>query len=64
MIQNAIWVFIRLTLSYRAVEEFMAECGVNVSFEPVRRRVLKFGPAFAGGLLQYSKGHALLGVLA
>jgi transposase-like protein len=64
MIQNAIWVFIRLTLSYRAVEEFMAECGVNVSFEPVRRRVLKFGPAFAGRLLQYSKGHALLGVLA
>jgi hypothetical protein len=32
------------TLSYRDVEEVLAERGLNVSYETVRRWVLKFGP--------------------
>jgi hypothetical protein len=31
---------------YRDVEEFMAECGLNISRETARRRVHKFDPAF------------------
>jgi putative transposase len=45
IIQHAIWLYLRLTLSYRDVEELLAERGVDVSYETVRRWVLKFGPA-------------------
>jgi len=38
---------LRFTLSYRDVEDFLAERGLDISYETVRRWVLKFGPAFA-----------------
>src|SRR5437868_3123500 len=47
VIQHAIWLYLRLTLSYRDVEELLAERGLQVSYETVRRWVLKFGPVFA-----------------
>src|SRR5258705_12376308 len=47
VIQHAIWLYLRFTLSYRDVEELMAERGLEVSYETVRRWVLKFGPGFA-----------------
>src|SRR5260370_1243022 len=47
IIQHAIWLYLRLTLSYRDVEELLAERGLDVSYETVRRWVLKFGPGFA-----------------
>ena len=37
----------RFTLSYRDVEDLLAERGLDVSYETVRRCVLKFGPLFA-----------------
>src|SRR5467141_5137571 len=47
IIQHAIWLYLRFTLSYRDVEELLAERGREVSYETVRRWVLKFGPGFA-----------------
>ncbi len=47
VIQHAVWVYLRFTLSYRDVEDLLAERGLDVSYETVRRWVLKFGPAFA-----------------
>src|ERR1700726_278331 len=47
IIQHAIWLYIRFTLSYRDVEDLLAERGLEVSYETVRRWVLKFGPLFA-----------------
>src|SRR5437773_6571334 len=47
IIQHAIWLYLRFTLSYRDVEELLAERGLQVSYETVRRWVLKFGPVFA-----------------
>ena len=47
VIQHAVWLYIRFTLSYRDVEELLAERGLDVSYETVRRWVLKFGPLFA-----------------
>src|ERR1700740_2700932 len=44
IIQHAIWLYLRFTLSYRAVEDLLAERGLEVSYETVRRWVLKFGP--------------------
>ena len=43
IIQHAIWLYLRFTLSYRNVEELLAERGLEVSYEAVRRWVLKFG---------------------
>lgn len=37
-------------MSYRVVEELLAKRGVEVSYETVRRWVLKFGPAITGNL--------------
>jgi len=45
--QHAIWLYLRFTLSYRDVEELLAERGLDVSYETVRRWVLKFGPGIA-----------------
>ena len=50
LIQRAIWLYLRFTLSYRDVEELLAEQGLEISYETVRRWVLKFGPAFARNL--------------
>jgi putative transposase len=50
VIRHAVWLYLRFTLSYRDVEELLAERGVDISYETVRRWVLKFGPAFARNL--------------
>jgi transposase-like protein len=47
IIQHAIWLYLRFTLSYRDVEELLAERGLDLSYETIRRWVLKFGPAIA-----------------
>src|ERR671917_248199 len=47
IIRHATWLYLRFTLSYRDVEELLAERGIEVSYETVRRWVLKFGPLFA-----------------
>jgi hypothetical protein len=38
IIQHAIWLYLRFTLSYRDVEELLAERGLDISYETVRRR--------------------------
>ena len=50
IIQRAVWLYFRFPLSFRDVEEMMAERGIEVSYETVRRWVLKFGPAFAANI--------------
>src|SRR5918993_1970823 len=52
VIHRAIWLYLRFTLSYRDVEDLLAERGLEVSYETVRRWVLKFGPAIARRLRQ------------
>ena len=47
VIQHSVWLYLRFTLSYRDVEELLVERGLDVSYETIRRWVLKFGPAFA-----------------
>ena len=47
VIQHVVGIYLRFTLSYRDVEDLLAERGLDVSYETVRRWVLKFGPAFA-----------------
>jgi transposase-like protein len=50
IIQHAIWLYARFTLSYRDVEDLLAERGFEVSYETVRRWLLKFGNPIAANL--------------
>jgi len=47
VIQQAVRLYLRFMLSYRDVEELLAERGLKVSYETARRWVLKSGPAIA-----------------
>ena len=43
IIRHAIWLYVRFTLSYRDVEDLLAERGLDVSYETVRRWVSSSG---------------------
>jgi putative transposase len=47
---GAIWLYVRFTLSFRDVEDLLAERGIMVSYETVRRWVNHFGPKIAADL--------------
>jgi transposase-like protein len=53
MIQNAVGLYCRFTLSFRDVEDLLAERGLDVSYETVRRWVLKFGQDYARRLRRF-----------
>ena len=50
IIHQAIWLYLRFTLSLRDVEDVLAERGLAVSYETVRRWVNHFGPMIAADL--------------
>ncbi len=50
IIQHAVWLYGRFTLSFRDVEDLLAERGIDVSNETVRRWFLKFGRLISGNL--------------
>jgi putative transposase len=52
IIQHAIWLYLRFTLSYRDVEELLAQRGLDISYETIRRWVRKFGSVIARRLRQ------------
>ncbi len=54
IIQQAIWLYFRFTLSFRDVEDLLAERGITVSYETVRRWVNHFGPMIAADFAQTS----------
>src|SRR6202050_798694 len=47
IIRHAVWLYLRFTLSFRDVEDLLTKRGLDLSYETVRRWVLKFGPLFA-----------------
>jgi putative transposase len=50
IIHQAIWLYLRFTLSLRDVEDLLAERGISVSYETIRRWVNQFGPMIAADL--------------
>ena len=52
VIQHAVWLYLRFSLSFRDIEDVLAERGLDISYETVRRWVNKFGPMFARKLRQ------------
>jgi putative transposase len=50
IISHCVWLYVRFCLSYRDVEELMAERGVLLTYEAVRYWCRKFGQAYANQL--------------
>ena len=62
VIRHAVWLYLRFTLSYRDVEDLLAERGLTVSNESIRRWVLKFGPIIARNLRENRPNLTLVGI--
>jgi hypothetical protein len=56
IIQQAIWPYLRFTLSFRNVGDLSAERGIAVSYETIRRWVNHFGPMIAADLSKRCPG--------
>jgi putative transposase len=50
ILSHAVWLYFRFSLSFRDVEELMAQRGVVVTYETVRQWCLKFGQTYANEL--------------
>ena len=50
IIAHAVWLYFRFALSYRDVEELLAERGVVVTYETIRQWSRKFGQGYANAL--------------
>jgi len=50
VIRQTVWLYFRLMLSFRNVEDHMAECGINVRYETVGWWTREFGRMFADNL--------------
>lgn len=50
VIRQAVWLYFRFTLSFRDVEEMLAERGIETNYETIRCWTLKFGLLFAQNL--------------
>ena len=47
IISHCVWLYFRFCLSYRDVEELMAERGIILTYEAVRYWCRKFGQTYA-----------------
>ena len=47
IISHAVWLYHRFTLSFRDVEDLLAERGILVSYEAIRYWCQKFGPSYS-----------------
>jgi putative transposase len=50
IISHALWLYFRFSLSFRDVEELLAQRGIVVTYETVRQWCLKFGQTYANEL--------------
>ena len=44
IISHAVWLYHQFSLSFREVEDLLAERGINVTYETIRQWCLTFGP--------------------
>ena len=57
IIAHAVWLYYRFPLSFRDVEDLLAERGISVSFQTVSEWATKFGLKFAYQLRRRSRGN-------
>ena len=56
IIQYAVWLYHRFSLSHRDIEDLLAERGIDVSYESIRLWCNKFGPQYARRLKRRHQG--------
>src|SRR5438309_8988330 len=49
IISHAVWLYFRFSLSFRDIEELLAQRGIVVTYETVRQWCLKFGQSYPTG---------------
>ena len=47
IISHAVWLYHRFCLSFRDVEDLLAQRGVTVTYETIRQWCQRFGPVYA-----------------
>lgn len=57
IIAHAAWLYYRFPLSFRDIEDLLAERGIKVSFQTISEWAAKFGLKFAHQLRRRSRGH-------
>ena len=57
IIAHSVWLYYRCPLSFRDVEDLLAERGIDVSFKTVSQLAVKFGLKFVHQLRLRSRGH-------
>ena len=62
IIQQAIWLYVKFTLSFRDVEDLLAERGIAVSYETVRRWSIILDPRSAPICANIDQGHIQHGI--
>ena len=56
IIQYSVWLYYRFNLSYRDIEDLLAERGIEVSYESIRLWCNKFGPQYVKRLKRRHQG--------
>jgi len=56
IISYAVWLYYRFNLSHRDVEDLLAECGINVTYQAIRLWCIKFGSKYANRLNRKHQG--------
>ena len=49
IIAHAVWMYFRFSLSFRDVEDLLAQRGITVTYETIRRWCRSFGRSYARG---------------
>ena len=57
IISYAVWLYFRFNLSYRDIEDLLAEREITVSYESIRLWCIKFGSTFARKLRSKHQGY-------
>ena len=57
IIQYAVWLYHRFTMSHRDIEDLLAERGIEVSYESIRMWCNKFGRHYAKRLKRRHQGY-------
>ena len=62
VIAHAGWLYFRFHLSFRDVEELLAERGIIVSYEAIRHWCYTFGPGYAPTCADAERSRATSGI--
>ena len=62
IISHAVWLYYRFTLSFRDVEDLLAQRGITVSYESIRQWCETFGATYARQLRRRTGQSATRGI--